>query len=661
MRFVIAILFASVTSAPALAAWQSLPTTGATVNGSSIEFFDPLKIGEGPLTLPGSSPPHNGLDAYQLPAQLTIISQRVTNIVLDGSAIGQTAGVDYTVGTLRDYVLRDTSPSGANRLVFATRAVLNNTVAGTQNVYEINNLLRNGVNGFAVEAAWTRGSDRDLRLYNAARSATLFGQGTRTYDPDTVLMQSDINVSEGNPWSGWFFIRTNAPYCTTAPGSIQLYQAGEEGQPLVLETFAGFRPLAAVDSDNDGIPDGVEDSNCNGVLDAGETDPNNPDTDGDGLQDGTELGVTTPVPDPDGAGPLTGTNLALFVPDADTATTTDPRDRDSDDDGLADGAEDANANGRFDAGESDPNNPDTDGDGLLDGTERGITAPIPDPDGAGPLRGTNPALFVADADPATTTSPFDIDSDDDGLADGVEDVNANGRLDAGETDPSRVDTDGDGLQDGTELGVTTSLADPDGSGPLLATDPAVFIADLDPETTSDPLDLDSDDDGLGDGVEDANANGRLDAEEGGPALLTANTTPPETDAVNADTDGDGIQDGTELGVTTPIADPDGPGPLKGTDLAVFIPDADPTTQTNPLAVDSDGDGIADGIEDANANGAYEPDQGEYDPRDPGSAPGAGQPTRQVPLPPWALALLAALLVATGHRRGARWRWRRRGR
>ncbi|MEQ8661232.1 MAG: hypothetical protein RLW62_10475 [Gammaproteobacteria bacterium] len=640
MRCFLALLFAAAVAIPAEAAWQPLPTTGATVNGSAIEFFDPLKIGEGPLAVPGSSPPHNGLDAYLLPSQLAVVAERVSNIVLDGTAIGQTPGVAYTVGTLRDYVLRDTSPSGANRLVFATRAVLGNTVAGTQNVYEINNFLRKGFNGFAVEAAWTRASDRDLRLYNAARSATLFGQGTRTYDPDTVLMQSDINVSEGNPWSGWFFIRTTAPYCTTAPNSLQLYQAGEEGQPLVLETFAGFRPLAAIDSDNDGIADGAEDTNCNGIVDAGETDPNNPDTDGDGIQDGTERGVTTPVPDPDGAGPLTGTNVAVFVPDADP-TTTDPLDVDTDDDGRADGAEDANRNGRWDAGETDPTRRDTDGDGIQDGTELGVTAPIADPDGPGPLRGTNAALFVPDADATTTTDPLDVDTDDDGLADGVEDANANGRFDAGETDAASIDTDGDGIQDGTELGVTAGIADPDGAGPLSGTDAAVFVADLDPTTTTDPRDLDSDDDGLGDGVEDANANGRRDLAEGGAALLAANTHAAETDPANPDTDGDGIQDGTESGITVPIPDPDGPGPLRGTEVAVFVPDADPATQTNPLATDSDGDSIPDGVEDANGNGAFEPELGEYDPLDEGSAP--GDTIAQVPLPAWALLLLAVAL------------------
>ena len=40
--------------------------------------------------------------------------------------------------------------------------------------------------------------------------------------------------------------------------------------------------------DDDGIPDGVEDVNHNGVLDSSETNPCDPDSDGDGLQDGME-------------------------------------------------------------------------------------------------------------------------------------------------------------------------------------------------------------------------------------------------------------------------------------------------------------------------------------------------------------------------------------
>jgi len=111
------------------------------------------------------------------------------------------------------------------------------------------------------------------------------------------------------------------------------------------------------DSDDDGILDGIEDANHNGVVDEGETDPCNIDTDGDGIQDGTELGITVAVPDPDGEdGPLLGTDTDVFIPDADSNTTTNPLNADSDSDGAWDGAEDANHNGMVDSGETDPNN-----------------------------------------------------------------------------------------------------------------------------------------------------------------------------------------------------------------------------------------------------------------------------------------------------------------
>jgi len=110
------------------------------------------------------------------------------------------------------------------------------------------------------------------------------------------------------------------------------------------------------DTDDDGISDGEEDTNHNGVVDEGETDPCNIDTDGDGIQDGTELGITVAVPDPDGDdGPLLGTDTAVFIPDADPATTTDPLNADSDGDGAWDGVEDANHDGMVDSGETDPN------------------------------------------------------------------------------------------------------------------------------------------------------------------------------------------------------------------------------------------------------------------------------------------------------------------
>ena len=101
--------------------------------------------------------------------------------------------------------------------------------------------------------------------------------------------------------------------------------------------------LAPRDSDNDGLTDIAE-------ITFG-TDPSKIDSDGDGVQDGTELGVTLSDIGSD-------TDTSIFIPDADPSTTSDPLNADSDGDGLTDGQEDSNFNGMVDPGESDSLNAD---------------------------------------------------------------------------------------------------------------------------------------------------------------------------------------------------------------------------------------------------------------------------------------------------------------
>jgi subtilase family protein/Leucine Rich Repeat (LRR) protein/dockerin type I repeat protein len=140
--------------------------------------------------------------------------------------------------------------------------------------------------------------------------------------------------------------------------------------PIFIErgVYVEWSDDGDTDRDDDGILNIDEDKNQNGAVDPGETDPCNADTDGDGIQDGTELGITVPVADPDGDGPLLGTDTSIFIPDADPTTTTDPLNSDTDGDGLSDGQEDTNHNGMFDPGELDPNHVqgDVDGDGDVD-------------------------------------------------------------------------------------------------------------------------------------------------------------------------------------------------------------------------------------------------------------------------------------------------------
>lgn len=122
---------------------------------------------------------------------------------------------------------------------------------------------------------------------------------------------------------------------------------------------------------------------------------------------------------------------------------TDVFDCDTDDDGLTDGEEFFFGLLDVETNQLNPLNPDTDNDGLNDGLEAGKAAgcqPVPGSN----IAGTDPS-WQADTDTSTTTDPHNPDTDGDGLCDGSsdysnvciagEDVNANGRLDEGETDP----------------------------------------------------------------------------------------------------------------------------------------------------------------------------------------------------------------------------------
>ena len=150
-----------------------------------------------------------------------------------------------------------------------------------------------------------------------------------------------------------------SPPASLAAGAVDGFVVVWE--PSSENRIYGQRYSTEADTDDDGIPDAVEDADHDGVVDPGETDPLDADTDGDGVRDGTELGYTF-------ADLWVGTDPALFQPDLDTGALTDPVVRDTDGDLLPDGVEDKNGNGRFDPGETDPNltNADFDGDGDVD-------------------------------------------------------------------------------------------------------------------------------------------------------------------------------------------------------------------------------------------------------------------------------------------------------
>ncbi|WP_437914387.1 hypothetical protein WME73_00395 [Sorangium sp. So ce302] len=280
------------------------------------------------------------------------------------------------------------------------------------------------------------------------------------------------------------------------------------------------------DSDRGGATDGSEDANLNGALEAGETEPTaghgaddsqNADGDADGLSD----------------------DLEVFL-------GSDPEDRDTDNDGLLDG-EEPNPSDDGDGDDlPDVLDADSDGDGLFDGTEAGKDCADADTDAAA-------ESCTPDADGGTTTtSVVNPDTDRGGQSDGDEDLNHDGKVDEGETDPNDAgddlgDRDGDGLSNSEEtaLGTDPDDADSDNDGALDGEEVEPGV-DTDEDGKINALDPDSDGDGLLDGTElgkgcsheDTDADAATCVPDGDDGETTTSPT-------QADTDGGGASDGEE--------------------------------------------------------------------------------------------------------------------
>jgi len=318
------------------------------------------------------------------------------------------------------------------------------------------------------------------------------------------------------------------------------------------------------------------------------TDPKNPDTDGDGLSDYEEVRNYRTDPkkvDTDGDG-------LDDYPEIFTHKTS-PVKPDTDGDGLNDGEELTR--------KLDPNNPDTDGDGLIDGDEVNKYQTDPkatDTDSDGLTDGdevhkfaTNPLAAdsdkdgLKDGDEVNTykTNPAAIDSDNDGLPDGAE-------VNQYKSDPNKIDTDGDGLGDGDEVNQYKSdpvKPDTDGDGLNDGDEVKVY--------KTSPTSRDSDNDGLTDGDEvntyktnpsmaDSDSDGLKDGDE---------INRYKTDPNNADSDNDKLADGDEVlkYKTNPAnADTDGDKLIDGDEVSSKY-------NTDPLKPDTDDDGVIDSEDD----------------------------------------------------------------
>jgi predicted outer membrane repeat protein len=170
------------------------------------------------------------------------------------------------------------------------------------------------------------------------------GQGSNNISQDPLF---------ADPGADDFHLQHNATHGAHSPcidtGDPLLPVVGStrtDGYPdtgvLDMGYHFGVPYLADLDRDDDGLLDADE-------IAIHGTDPRQFDSDRDGLGDGLELGVDANSAPPD-------TDLDIFFPDLDPGSVTNPMTPDSDQGGRLDGVEDGNGNGLADTWETNPAN-----------------------------------------------------------------------------------------------------------------------------------------------------------------------------------------------------------------------------------------------------------------------------------------------------------------
>ncbi|MEK7705243.1 MAG: Ig-like domain-containing protein [Myxococcota bacterium] len=442
-------------------------TAGLTVTGDGTDsvtldgaLADIALALDGLIYLP--APNYHGADALVLVADdgesPTTVSLTI-DVLSDGPVLGATddaavtsANTPVTVAVLANdagqgdlpFVLAITTPPSQGDAIVN----VDNTVTYTPAV------AFGGVDTFVYQV-----SDADGGIVSATVTVTIDSDQDGLSDAEEIAAGTDPNDSDSDDDGVADGSEPDWDLDTDGDGLINALDPDADNDGILDGIESGVTDALDADTDGGGASDGAEDANHNGVIDDGETDPNNPaddgtplDSDCDGLSDAEEIAAGTDVyrADSDGDGVSDGAE-ANWSLDRDGDGDIAALDADSDDDTVGDSSDNCPLTANTDQADIDDDGfgdacdrlPDRDGDGVLDGDDNCVNAANAD-------QADGDSNSVGDAcepvAPPECTPTGGTDADGDGITDDVDNC-------TGVANADQADADGDGIGDACDSDV----------------------------------------------------------------------------------------------------------------------------------------------------------------------------------------------------------------
>ncbi|MBW6451751.1 MAG: fibronectin type III domain-containing protein [DPANN group archaeon] len=294
---------------------------------------------------------------FSVEAESVLLSNTIGNI-WEGDIIANSAPGVYTINV----TVVDTSSNVVTDISVSYSVILDSIIP-----FAPSNPVAIAIDNETIRLNWIFSMSDDVEKYNIYYS--LFSGGQDFSVPNLVVSNATnlVNITGLNPLTKYFFVVEASDYVDNINRSIETsaitlatgQDIDPDGDGLPTGWENHYNQTGNIldpnnnDSDNNGILDGDEDPDNDGLTNYEEyllgTNPNNPDSDNDGIPDGWEITYNMNPTDPkDATYDNDGDGLSNLYEYLENPYRTNPNLADSDGDGIDDGTEIANGSNPLD-------------------------------------------------------------------------------------------------------------------------------------------------------------------------------------------------------------------------------------------------------------------------------------------------------------------------